>query len=157
MGKLKRSKRTEGPQSAPLVAILIVVFAILTGLAIKFMLLPNESPFPGTVDRSEFFGYEAYVDSRIHFVRAGDWDMGNTIRENDAVMWVEVEPENVAVGDIIYYDNPLNPGEALAHRVVAIENSGFKTKGDSSSILDTYTVLPEHLKGMVIGVVYQRP
>jgi hypothetical protein len=135
-------------------AVLLVI--LITGIA--FLLKsPPEAPFPGTLDRSEFFwGHRAWVDERISFVRAGDWGMGRTIEENDVIMWAQADPENLSVGDIIYFENPLEPGQLLARRIAEIEEGTFRTKGDGGADLDPFVVTSEELRGVVIGVIYYR-
>lgn len=135
---------------------IILMFTIAWVLNFRVLAEP-QSPFPGTEVQTRYFqGYDAYLDSKINVTTAGRWDMENTINENDVVLWVEVSPENVSVGDIIYYENPSSPGDFTAHRVIGIENNTFHTQGDASSAPDPYTVSPAQLRGLVIGVIYSR-
>jgi hypothetical protein len=112
---------------------------------------------PGLINRTPYFqGYAAYIDSRINFTQAENWAMGRTISPGDVIMWVEIPFENLRIGDLVYYENPLKPGQSLAHRVIETNGRTLRTKGDESPDPDPYEVTPERLKGMVIGVIYFR-
>ncbi len=138
----------------------IAILALLGALVFTWIFsLSNylkRNPLSGKIDnQTQYFqGYDAFAASEINFTVAGDWGMGRTIEENDTVMWVQVNPSELRVGDIIIYQEP-SSGENVAHRITDIVGGSFRTKGDGATGNDNYIVGSE-LKGIVIGVVYYR-
>lgn len=100
-----------------------------------------------------FSGYEAFLAREINFTTAGDWGMGQTIRENDVVFWVQANSSELGAGDIIIYQDPTGTENLIAHRILESFGGSFQTKGDGTSENDNYLVGGE-LKGIVIGVNY---
>lgn len=92
--------------------------------------------------------------------------MEPTFGDGDVILWVEVEPDELRVGDIIIYKHPTKPfGGLIAHRIIEIPITPagwyrFETKGDNRSESDAetaisaYLVSEDDLKGLVIGVLY---
>lgn len=136
----------------------LIIIALLAALAFSWVwMLARRLGPERLVNRTEMFrGYGAFVDPAINFTIAGDWGMGHTIKENDVVMWVKVDPSRLQVGDIILYRDPSKPGNPLvAHRISEIIYGSFSTKGDGLPADDPY-LIKEELEGIVIGVIYHR-
>lgn len=105
-------------------------------------------------NRTEWFGgYAAFLDRELHLSKAEDWGMGRTVKENDTVIWVKVDPSVPKVGDLILYREP-GTGRVVVHRVVERVGNSFRTKGDALPSPDNYLV--EELEGLVIGIIYSR-
>jgi len=139
------------------VVLLIILILSVAWFLNSLVFAEPRSPFPETNVQTKYFqGYDAYLDSKISVTIASEWNMENTINENDTVLWVQVSSENVSVGDIIYYENPEAPGEFIAHRVIGVDNGKFQTRGDANPTPDQYEVTSTQLQGMVIGVIYWR-
>jgi signal peptidase I len=153
-------------KTAAILALLVLL--VITGIGwFNAELKPKHRkiPYDNTYAWAEFFhGYEAYLDRRISFSTVSGTSMEPTFGENDKVLWVEVDPAELKVGDIIIYNHPTKPGEGpIAHRIIDIMKNGeyrFETKGDNRSESDAetaisaYFVSEDDLKGLVIGVIY---
>lgn len=123
-------------------------------------------PYDNTYSWAEFFrGYEAYLDRRIFYANAGGTSMEPTFGDGDVVLWVEVDPAELKIGDIIIYQHPTHPSvEIIAHRIIDITvdvvGYRFETKGDNrlesdaETVISAYYVREDDLKGLVIGVIY---
>lgn len=125
----------------------------------------GEIPYDNTYKWTEVFhGYEAYLDREISYSTVMGTSMEPTLSDNDKVLWVEVDPSKLEVGDIIIYDHPTKPGsKQIVHRIIDIKKNGgyrFETKGDNRSKSDAKTALSAYyvrendLEGLVIGVIY---
>ncbi len=129
---------------------------VIVGIGTVLIVLVLIPPTPTLLNRSAFFyGYAAYIDSDVHFTVAADWNMGHTIHPFDIIIWTNVNKENIHSGDIILYEDP-NTGNVVAHRVIAVNEEGFKTRADNSELPDSYVVPSSALIGKVIGVLYTR-
>jgi len=122
---------------------------------------PHENiPYDNTYEWTEIFhGYEAYLDRRISYSVISGTSMGPTFGEGDVVLWVEVEGENLGVGDIIIYKHPTRPGyDNIVHRIIEVGMTygeyRFRTKGDNLSEPDGNWILERNVHGLVIGVIY---
>lgn len=122
------------------VALTILVFAV----AYRF------TRGPGLIDWSETFGFPVFLDERIRVIQAGDWGMGWTIKPGDWVLYVGPGERTPVEGDIILYMD--SSGKMVAHRVVGVEEGGFRTRGDNLPEPDSYLV--SRAVGVVIGVIY---
>ena len=83
-----------------------------------------------------------------------------TLEEGDMVVVLNVPYSSIKVGDIIVYDPPCSAtGNSVIHRVVAINSSGFTTKGDNNYATDQAAgiaigaITPSCLEGKVVFVV----
>ena len=146
----------------------LLVLVTITGIGwLSSELRPERvRPLPEGIDNwvELFHGYEAYLDQRISYSTVSGTSMEPTFGENDKVLWVEVDPAELRIGDIIIYDHPTKPGEgSITHRIIEIMKNGeyrFETKGDNRSESDAetsisaYFVSEDDLKGLVIGVIY---
>ncbi|HID60716.1 MAG TPA: signal peptidase I [Hadesarchaea archaeon] len=150
-----------------LVLLMISGFGWLNSF--RASLLNNENipsiPYDNTYSWTEVFhGYEAYLDRRISYSVVSGPSMEPTFGDGDAVMWVEVNPAELRVGDIIVFQHPTRSEEGLwTHRIIGITTNGgsqFETKGDNRAESDAETpisafyVTEKYLRGFVIGVVY---
>jgi len=138
---------------------IIVLLGALTFTSVRALAIYSYNQgSEGIENRTAMFnGYDAFFDREVNFENVQGWDMERTLNDNDSAMWVQASPSELAVGDIIIYPNPSNPGSLIAHRIVEIDNSAgytFKAKGDAASQEDSYWV--EEPSGIVIGVVYYR-
>ncbi len=132
-------------------ATAIVFTLILVGIVV--LLSPTNKPY--LINRTPYFyGYAAYLDSRIEFAVASDWNMGNTIAPGDTIMWVSAPQESIHVGDIVYYKAP-DSGKLVAQRVVDKTDTGLLVNGDNSSS-EPVEIPFQNLRGLVIGVLYHR-
>ena len=117
-----------------------------------------QRPPPDTYEWTEIFrGYEAYLDRRIYRAVMQTTSMAPTIDVGDTVLWVEVDPAELRVRDIIIYKHPTRPGvDNVCHRIIGVgsgdRENQFKTKGDNSPVEDW--VPSANVHGLVIGVVY---
>lgn len=136
-----------GRETAKNILILLLLaataFSLVTGLlrwrTLHFM-PENRSEF--------FFGYKAFFSPLINFIWAGDWGMEPTIKENDAVLWVHLRPEDVLVGDIVIYRD--NSGRLIGKRVVETTGDSFVVRGDG--LQESLTI--RSVDGIAIGVIY---
>jgi len=65
-------------------------------------------------------------------------------------------PENLAVGDVIVYEYVTN--RPILHRIIKIEQDSqgrkYTLKGDNNYRKDQYIVRDEHIKWLLIGIIY---
>ncbi len=78
-------------------------------------------------------GYALDTDKPVMAVVSNSMDP--TLKKGDLVVVRGVSPEDIAIGDVIVYHNPLQ-GVAVVHRVIDIKRDGdeliFYTKGDNN-------------------------
>lgn len=122
---------------------------------------PNENtPYDNTYGWTEIFhGYEAYLDRRISYSLVSGTSMEPTFGESDVILWVEVEGEDLKVGDIIIYKHPTRPGiDNIVHRIIEVGTTygeyRFIAKGDNLSEPDPNWIPEANVHGLVIGVIY---
>ncbi len=147
-------------------ALLVLVTVTGVGWLSSELRSERARPLPGGIENwtELFHGYEAYLDQNIYYSTVSGTSMEPTFGENDKVLWVEVDPSELKVGDIIVYDHPTKPAEGtIVHRIIKIMKNGeyrFETKGDNRSESDAETAISAYyvsendLKGLVIGVIY---
>lgn len=144
----------------------LLVLATITGIGwLSSELKPERvRPLPEGIDNwvRFFHGYEAYLDQRISYFLVSGNSMVPTFGDNDLILYVEVDPAELKVGDIIVYERPtaIDPArlENIAHRVIEVGMNGeywFRTKGDAHSEPDWHRVWERYVHGLVIGVIYQ--
>jgi len=121
---------------------------------------PHESiPYDNTYKWTIFRGYEAYLDRRISYSLVSGTSMEPTFGEGDVILWVEVEGEDLKVGDIIIYKHPTRPGiDNIVHRIVEVGTTygeyRFIAKGDNLPEPDRNWIPEGNVHGLVIGVIY---
>jgi len=143
----------------------LLILTVMMGIG-WFTSISEDIPLDNLQEWTEIFhGYEAYLDRRIFYSVVHGTSMEPTLSENDRIIWVEVDPAELKVYDIIIYEHPTKPSSGLiAHRIIRIiknEEYLFETKGDNRSVSDAetpigaYYVSEDDLKGLVIGVIYR--
>lgn len=147
-------------------AVIFALFAILVVTVIGWLSARQHPaheniPYDNTYKWTEIFkGYDAYLDRRIsHFDNIQGTSMEPTFGENDVILWVEVNPADLNVGDIIVFQHPtLADPPPIAHRIIEVRvqdgKYSFRTKGDNMSEPDQHWVPQEKIIGLVIGVIY---
>jgi len=121
------------------VAILILVAFIVFGLPTVFKaLLGTDTPFMVVISRS----------------------MEPTLKVNDIIVVVGVDPDDIKIGDVIVFRNPTGGPVPIVHRVVDIitlpnGERGFITKGDNNNLNDPWTLTDEYIIGRVVFVIPQ--
>jgi len=98
------------------------------------------------------------MQGSLHFLIALSGSMEPAINSGDIVVSSSIAPEDVAVGDIITFEDAGNPDNCITHRVYEIvesEISGvfFRTKGDANSDPDVNLIPSSRLIGRVVFVV----
>jgi hypothetical protein len=134
-------------------AVLVLVLAASVAWVVQNRILAGPlSPFPGTEVRTQLFGgMDAYVDTRVRFTVAGEWQMEPTVGENDVVMWVEAPVEGVAAGDLVVHGRG---GSIRVSRVYEVLSGGvLRVRADSGGREEN--VGADELLGIVIGVLYR--
>lgn len=140
---------------------LIIIAAV--GAWATFRDVPTRTPAE-LYDRTEIFGgYTAYLSENLYVSGVHGSSMEPTFGEGDYVIWVEVNPSELKIGDVIIFEH----GRLVAHRIVGVINQNgaykWRTKGDNRAVADDKTaisaflVTEDDLKGLVIGVVYGHP
>jgi len=150
--------------------LLLLALLVITGVGwFSASLNPTHEniPYDNTYNWTAIFhGYEAYLDRRISYSTVSGTSMEPTFGDNDNVLWVEVNPAELKVGDIIIYNHPTKPWEGvIVHRIINIINTNgeyrFETKGDNNPLSDAETAISSYyvsengLKGLVIGAIYK--
>lgn len=115
--------------------ILAAVFIINMTMIVKSYMYPERVP--------DFAGYKPFI------VLSGS--MEPAIMAGDLIVTKNVDPENVAVGDVISFrvENDI----MVSHRVTEIQTAGglsFLTKGDANVGMDAVSVQPETIEGLYI-------
>lgn len=141
------------------VCVALIIIAAVGAWAI-FRDVPTRTPAE-LYDRTEIFGgYTAYLSENLYVAGVHGSSMEPTFGEGDYVIWVEVNPSELKIGDVIIFEH----GRLVAHRIVGVINQNgaykWRTKGDNRAVADDKTaisaflVTEDDLKGLVIGVVY---
>ena len=106
-------------------AVRIILFVYVTVIASMCIT-------KGVSGKASIFGYRPY------FIMSGS--MEPTIKTYQFVLGVPVEPEDVAVGDIIAYNRYSSASKAIKqtviHRVVTIDDQTVTCKGDNNKDAD---------------------
>lgn len=79
--------------------------------------------------------------------------MRPTLQPGD-LLTVEAECKDLSLGDIIVFRD--DAGQTIVHRVVALDQTGVRTRGDNNSEPDTGTVAIEQLLGRVTAITRGR-
>jgi signal peptidase len=58
--------------------------------------------------------------------------------------------EDIEVGDIVTFRSPSDADVVISHRVIAIADNGFITKGDANRIPDEFVVQRQNVLGKVV-------
>lgn len=73
--------------------------------------------------------------------------MEPSIKHGDVILVKTVKQEELKQGDVITFELL---GENITHRIVALQDDGYQTKGDNNNIEDKYIVKYYQIKGKVI-------
>ena len=73
--------------------------------------------------------------------------MEPSIKLGDVILVKTVKPEELKQGDVITFELY---GENVTHRIIAVQDDGYQTKGDNNNIEDENIVKYFQIKGKVI-------
>lgn len=137
--KASASKRDKAFTIVGIVLCVILVPMLIINVTMIVKSYVNKDEVPG------FMGVTPLIvltDSMVDVIYSGD-----------LIICTEVDPEDVAVGDIIsFFDPASSSGTVVTHRVIEIiENDdgtrSFRTKGDNNNTEDKKAVPQENLVG----------
>ncbi len=122
-----------------MILCIILVLALIVNLTliIRGFLSPDKVPTIGS-----YFPLVVLTDSMYPEIKSGD-----------LIVCRAAEPEDIAVGDVISFFDPVGNGSSMiTHRVMEVtrENGSlaWKTKGDANNVEDTALVPAENLVGI---------
>lgn len=148
-------------KTAAILALLVLVAITGAGWVWTASRPERVLPLPvGIENWTQYFrGYDAYIGREVYASVVHGTSMQPTLSENDLIMWVEVNPSELRVGDIILFKHPTVPSiDNVAHRIVEVDVQDgeyeFRTAGDNNSGPDLNLVPAGNVHGLVIGVVY---
>lgn len=131
-------------------AILALLFA--AALSWAWVIESRLARGPGLRDISEYLdNRRALITGDVRITAAGDWGMGQTLREGDLALWVPAWAGRIEPGDIVLWGRE---NSIAAGRVVSTENGRFLAAGDSGG--NPYPVEGREILGVVVGVIYRR-
>ena len=136
--KIVRTKREKVWNIVGIVLCVLLIPMLIVNLVMIVNSFIHEDKVPG------FFGYTPMIvltDSMVPEIYGGD-----------LVICTDIAPEDVKVGDIISFFDPMSTkGTVVTHRVIDITNQNgkiyFKTKGDANNAEDYKPVPAENLVG----------
>ena len=139
MSQTKSAKKPEKNQKllniigTILCVILLPILIINLTLIVKSYVNPDEVPsISGT------FPMIVLTDSMYPEIESGD-----------LILCHDIEAEDVQVGDVITFYDPMGNGvSVVTHRVMEITEDGFITKGDNNNVEDQKPVPAEKLIGI---------
>ncbi len=87
-----------------------------------------------------------------YWAAVGSYSMVPTLEIGDLVL-LHPATHNLKtlLGKIIVYHSPL--GEDIIHRVIEVEDSYVRTKGDANPVPDPFLVRPDEIRGVVYLVI----
>lgn len=139
---VKREKGASIPSKVAKGVVLAICIVLAAFVAVNVTLIVKSYTNPDKVP--DFMCYKPFI------VLSGS--MEPVILTGDMVLAREVEPEDIKVGDIIFF--LAEDGIVVTHRVVDIDRSAgltFVTKGDANVGTDAVAVKPEQIEGRYIG------
>lgn len=86
----------------------------------------------------------------VRFLTISGHSMEPVITKADVIaVTTQVDPDELEVGDIIVYNYDTGDETvSIAHRIVAIDENGITTKGDSNDGADSHIVEPSDITGI---------
>ncbi len=122
---------------AALCVLLLPILIINITLIVRSFTNPDKVPSVG-----RFFPLIVLTDSMFPEIESGDLIICNT-----------AEPEDIAVGDVISFFDPVGNGSSIVtHRVVEVTQEdgslAWKTKGDANNVEDSALVPAQKLVGV---------
>lgn len=82
---------------------------------------------------------------QLYAIQGGS--MGQALPVGSVAMAQPVDPTTLAPGDIVAFESPL--GRVITHRVVEVEEEGFRTRGDANEEADASLVPASRVVGKV--------
>jgi len=76
--------------------------------------------------------------------------MNPTLKPGDCLLIFSYDGRKVCTGDVIVFILPAGHSQ-IVHRVVSVDPSGIKTRGDNSNQVDDWVLSPEHILGRVVS------
>jgi len=76
--------------------------------------------------------------------------MNPTLRPGDYLLILPYDGRKVCTGDVIVFILPAGHSQ-IVHRVVSVDPSGIKTRGDNCNQVDDWVLSPEHILGRVVS------
>jgi hypothetical protein len=76
--------------------------------------------------------------------------MNPTLKPGDCLLILPYDGRKVCTGDVIVFIPPAGHSQ-IVHRVVSVDPSGIKTRGDNCNQVDDWVLSPEHILGRVIS------
>jgi signal peptidase I len=121
----------------------------------------------GLNDQGEFVGHMPIVGAGIedYWRMYGEWYDGNNISRAEFSSWpissgfakgdilVIVGTTEVEKGDVIVFNSGRYYYYPIIHRVIGVEENGYRTKGDHNAAQDNWLVAKENVYGKAVGVV----
>ncbi|SDI50670.1 signal peptidase I [Alteribacillus bidgolensis] len=115
-----------------LIKKLLVILSLCTFLYAAYLFIYN-SQNPDEIPK--LFGYQT--------VKVLSGSMEPTFSAGDLLFLKETE--EIKVGSVILFEQK---GVLVTHRVVDVDTSGFRTKGDANTVLDANIVSPHEVRGI---------
>jgi hypothetical protein len=75
--------------------------------------------------------------------------MNPTLKCGDRLEVIRCEPRRIRRGDVVVFQHP-EGDRSVAHRVVAMDSAGIRTRGDNSRQADDWLVRPADVIGRVV-------
>ena len=102
-----------------------------------------------TVALAFFAMYMVLSSSSVKFLTVSGNSMEPVISEKDVVVVLPAHYSQLKIGDIIVYKHEIEGKEfSFTHRIVDINDDGFRTKGDALDEIDPYIVKPTEIVGI---------
>lgn len=77
--------------------------------------------------------------------------MAPTIAPNNILIYKKCNSSELDIGDIIIFEKK---DTWIVHRIIGVTYEGFMTKGDNNAYTDNWTVFPNEIRGILVGVLY---
>ena len=122
--------------------LFVVILLVMAGLS--FFLIQSRI----TGGAPQIAGYQIYIVLSD--------DMSPEIRAGSLAFVSEIEPQELAVGDIITFQSPDDPSALATQRLVEVKKDndlGFVTRGDAGNTADISPVPSDNVVGKVTGSV----
>ena len=128
-GKTKKRLHSYRPPKPSLSKTVLSISALLVNVLLAYLILTHMLAFAAVMTES----------------------MSPTIDKGDLVL-IQSLDKRVEMGDIIMFSTPYMPNPVM-HRVYAITDMGYKTKGDLRNTPDPWTVTEEQIMGRAVTVM----
>ncbi|MBM3860638.1 MAG: S26 family signal peptidase [Verrucomicrobia bacterium] len=88
------------------------------------------------------------ADKLIHYVGPS---MNPTLSVGDGLNVVPYGTHPICVGDVVVFAHP-DGKQNVVHRVVRVDRTGIRTRGDNNNEDDPWTLSPEQIQGRVVSI-----